>query len=43
MPDLEVQLMKLGDDKEEAAVVGFTEQDKDRGDQSLSRGEKVVD
>jgi hypothetical protein len=43
-PSAEVQLTKLEDhDRDEAAVIGFSEQDKDRGDQNLSRGETVVD
>jgi len=44
IPNPEVQLIELEDnDKDEAAVIGFTEQNKDRGDQSLSRRERVVD
>jgi hypothetical protein len=38
-----VQLIELEDnDKDEVAVIGLTEQSKDRDDQSSSRGEKVT-
>ena len=44
IPNPEVQLTELEDkDRDEAVVIGFTEQDKDRGHQSLSRREKVTD
>ena len=44
IPKLEVQLTELEDhDRDEPAVIGLSEQDMGRGDQSLSRGEIVVD
>ena len=44
IPSPEVHLTELEDhDRDEAAVIGLSEQDMGRGDQSLSRGERVVD
>jgi hypothetical protein len=38
-----VKLVELGDsDTGEAAIMGVTEQGEDRGDQNLSRGERVI-
>ena len=44
IPSPEVQLTELEDHvRDDAAVIGVSEQDMGRGDQSLSRGERVVD
>ena len=44
IPTPEVQLTQLRDsDTDEAALLGFTEQDEDRVDQGISRGERVID
>ena len=44
MPSPEVYLTELEyHDRDEAAVIGHLEQDMGRGDQGLSRGERVVD
>jgi hypothetical protein len=44
IPNPEVQLIELEDnDKDGVAVIGLTEQRKDKGDQSSSRGERVTD
>jgi hypothetical protein len=43
IPNPEVQVIELENgNREEAAVIDLTEQDKDRGDQNLSRGERAV-
>ena len=44
IPNLEVQLIELKDnDRDGVTVIGLTEQSKDRGDRSSSRGERVID
>ena len=44
IPTPEVQLTQLRDsDTDEATLMGFTEQNEDRGDQGISRGERVID
>ena len=44
IPSPEVQLTELVDhDRDEAAVIDLSEQDMGRCEQSLSRGERVVD
>ena len=44
IPNLEVQLIELEDNNRDGVtVIGLTEQSKDRGDQSSSRGERVID
>ena len=44
IPNLEVQLIELEDkNRDGVAVIGLTEQSKDKGDQSSSRGERVID
>ena len=42
--NLKLQLIELEDnDRDGVAVIGLTEQSKDRGDRSSSRGERVID
>jgi hypothetical protein len=43
IPSLEVQPIELEDNGREVDVIGLTKQYKDSGDQSYSRGERVVE